>query len=896
MNAETNLVDRISTKHPELVQVNQVIFAASRQLDEPDDSVDDSVIDALDLSTPSKQLESTVCIPETPSPVFSRTTSKRERNDNTQTDSEYFSKRTCQFASDRCVLPSTKIFSKFVSPQKSEDSKKVDNRDDQPKTVGDSLTGSRECDSDSAISSKQRCTAVLASQHEKQRSVKAKRYQTEGCLKKTVSSDISTDSVCQNGYKNSQYGTGYIGWPSDSDDSDSDNIPLRDVIRSRELTNDLTKQEIVKKTHKQTELKQKSFYSPANSCGKNFDLDKGQHVRDEKQKIKNRSSPKFTSDRNDSCHREKRLFIPRSELTVRNIFGGSDVSNSKLKPSNGRSFRPPTDHLPNCRKFSSCRYANTSMDSNRTKDEVSRCNRRENDQDQTHVSTKVFSSNQMSNNHSMTDHIPTIFSTANQMSNTFSTTSHISPTISTTNRMPNAIIYASPTLSLANEMTNSFSTPHVSPTRSTTHQVSSSDEASDDGKKAASEQTNKPKSAAYLTPNTSPCFNSGHNRNRNFSRPVFQSSGFIDLHPESDRTSRPSCMFSHLTDGSGVDVNPPSQPGGEHEAASNDDVVLLDSTSSEECRPTSSFDCSLATRRTRTATRRKSRVSGSRRRGDMVSHHLHHRPTDVIQIEDNVEMDHAVSLVDQLESDEQLAKRLQEEMDMELAMSLHEAHSVMDGRAHPGRYDMDSAGIPPGILPMFQAHIVSPVRRRSYNSVRQANMRSRRRHRGGDDDLLLAIDGEGHDDMMLPFHQRTDMDHHNMVMMEAHILSLLESPVRRGRRRGVGGRGPRNFIFGVGHSGEGNDYEELLALAENLGDVKSKGISTAEINRLPTRDYKKPEGPTDEIDDCLICMCEYKEGECQRILNCFHEFHAKCIDKWLKSSATCPVCRVDVRS
>ena len=44
--------------------------------------------------------------------------------------------------------------------------------------------------------------------------------------------------------------------------------------------------------------------------------------------------------------------------------------------------------------------------------------------------------------------------------------------------------------------------------------------------------------------------------------------------------------------------------------------------------------------------------------------------------------------------------------------------------------------------------------------------------------------------------------------------------------------------------------------------------------------------------NCLICMDEYKEGTFKRCLpKCKHYFHKKCIDKWLKKNASCPVCR-----
>lgn len=46
---------------------------------------------------------------------------------------------------------------------------------------------------------------------------------------------------------------------------------------------------------------------------------------------------------------------------------------------------------------------------------------------------------------------------------------------------------------------------------------------------------------------------------------------------------------------------------------------------------------------------------------------------------------------------------------------------------------------------------------------------------------------------------------------------------------------------------------------------------------------------------CTICMEEIKKKSvCKKVPKCGHEFHKKCIDKWLKESKTCPNCRLDV--
>ena len=47
-------------------------------------------------------------------------------------------------------------------------------------------------------------------------------------------------------------------------------------------------------------------------------------------------------------------------------------------------------------------------------------------------------------------------------------------------------------------------------------------------------------------------------------------------------------------------------------------------------------------------------------------------------------------------------------------------------------------------------------------------------------------------------------------------------------------------------------------------------------------------------DDCPICQLTYTKGEDKRRLHCNHEFHKKCIDKWLKQVLNCPLCRKEI--
>merc|ERR1712203_945453 len=42
---------------------------------------------------------------------------------------------------------------------------------------------------------------------------------------------------------------------------------------------------------------------------------------------------------------------------------------------------------------------------------------------------------------------------------------------------------------------------------------------------------------------------------------------------------------------------------------------------------------------------------------------------------------------------------------------------------------------------------------------------------------------------------------------------------------------------------------------------------------------------------CAICLEEYRTGETQATLPCFHQFHNACAEHWLLQSTECPICK-----
>ncbi|XP_059431189.1 RING-H2 finger protein ATL57-like [Corylus avellana] len=68
-----------------------------------------------------------------------------------------------------------------------------------------------------------------------------------------------------------------------------------------------------------------------------------------------------------------------------------------------------------------------------------------------------------------------------------------------------------------------------------------------------------------------------------------------------------------------------------------------------------------------------------------------------------------------------------------------------------------------------------------------------------------------------------------------------------------------------------------------------KGVDPVTIRALPVFSYC---GDAKNKIDCAICLSEFEEKEAVKVIPfCKHVFHPDCIDTWLSSNVTCPVCR-----
>ncbi|XP_047312448.1 RING-H2 finger protein ATL32-like [Impatiens glandulifera] len=81
---------------------------------------------------------------------------------------------------------------------------------------------------------------------------------------------------------------------------------------------------------------------------------------------------------------------------------------------------------------------------------------------------------------------------------------------------------------------------------------------------------------------------------------------------------------------------------------------------------------------------------------------------------------------------------------------------------------------------------------------------------------------------------------------------------------------------------------------------RNQGLDTSLVESFPTfsfseiKDRKIGNAAAASLE-CAVCLNELDDGEILRLLpKCGHVFHRDCIDNWIVSHNTCPVCRTDL--
>ncbi|RCV20304.1 hypothetical protein SEVIR_4G043400v4 [Setaria viridis] len=121
------------------------------------------------------------------------------------------------------------------------------------------------------------------------------------------------------------------------------------------------------------------------------------------------------------------------------------------------------------------------------------------------------------------------------------------------------------------------------------------------------------------------------------------------------------------------------------------------------------------------------------------------------------------------------------------------------------------------------------------------------------------------------------------------VQNLLRLRRARRRRRRVGDAAAAG---GVGDGSSPTAFQGQLGQLFHLHDA---GVDQAFIDALPVFPYRAVAAAGrrgDDPFDCAVCLCEFADDDKLRLLpTCGHAFHVPCIDTWLLSHSTCPLCR-----
>ncbi|XP_042512473.1 RING-H2 finger protein ATL63-like [Macadamia integrifolia] len=79
----------------------------------------------------------------------------------------------------------------------------------------------------------------------------------------------------------------------------------------------------------------------------------------------------------------------------------------------------------------------------------------------------------------------------------------------------------------------------------------------------------------------------------------------------------------------------------------------------------------------------------------------------------------------------------------------------------------------------------------------------------------------------------------------------------------------------------------------SFGASTTDGVDASVVATLPVFLYKNEEYKKGL--ECVVCLSVFEEDDMGRSLpRCNHAFHVECIDMWLKSHSSCPICRASV--
>ncbi|KOM39707.1 hypothetical protein LR48_Vigan03g308900 [Vigna angularis] len=114
-------------------------------------------------------------------------------------------------------------------------------------------------------------------------------------------------------------------------------------------------------------------------------------------------------------------------------------------------------------------------------------------------------------------------------------------------------------------------------------------------------------------------------------------------------------------------------------------------------------------------------------------------------------------------------------------------------------------------------------------------------------------------------------------------------------RYNVSRRNPPILFDVRGDSPFSDDEEhEHVIRQHSIRFSPTEGLQQSTIDSITVYRYRNNEVLVKETE-CLVCLGEFQQEESLRLLpKCSHAFHVPCIDTWLRTHKTCPLCRTPI--
>ena len=93
--------------------------------------------------------------------------------------------------------------------------------------------------------------------------------------------------------------------------------------------------------------------------------------------------------------------------------------------------------------------------------------------------------------------------------------------------------------------------------------------------------------------------------------------------------------------------------------------------------------------------------------------------------------------------------------------------------------------------------------------------------------------------------------------------------------------------------GQPPDFSQIFTHMTHLRPDRVHPASQSSVNHLETVAISRAMEVKGEL--CTICQEKYSRNEQVNKLPCGHLFHKECLEPWLQTHSTCPVCRLDLQ-